>query len=104
MTTILYIFATMWAVGILALAGYFLFPLEDRLVKAVAVCFVVPIASFMIFVPFSVIHRKDSPILATLRKGEWSCTDSRVATSMVMVGKVMFPRTTRVCVEYRSVR
>ena len=101
MTTIAYILAGVFGVGVLALSTAFMASIEGWESKAIAACFFIPIVPLVIAVPFLFIGYINSPVLATLHRGEWFCTDSRTVTSMVMVGKVMVPQVRRVCVEYR---
>jgi hypothetical protein len=99
--TIPLILATMFAVGVIGFALWaiaFIFMEADNLLITIAAFLTgLPIACLLAFIPFAMIADAESPILVSLRKGEWECT----ASHRVFVGKTLVTK----CDQYnRSVK
>lgn len=108
MTVVLYILAAMFSLGCAAATVWLLYTLwqeESPVAAVIAGLIGVPLAVFLVALPFFIIAKRNSPVLATLHKGEWTCTAMHHATTTtyVMSGKVLIPITTShsVCDEYR---
>jgi hypothetical protein len=99
--TIPLILATMFAVGVIGFALWaiaFIFMEEENLLISIAAFLIgFPFACLLAFMPFAIRADAESPILVSLRKGEWECA----ASHRVFVGKTL----TTKCDQYnRSVK
>jgi len=108
---IIYGLSALWAAGcvIAPLVGtYYLWQDDGRWMAALFFAIGLPVGAVLAVLPWWAIAGTKSPDLATLKKGQWACTASRLETTMMPVstGKttMLVPTTYSVCVTYSKLR
>ena len=108
MDYLVYTLLGMWSVGCIGGALYWaisnILTPYDRAVGFMVLFTGLPIAAFMGLLPWAVLADMQSPDLATLKKGEWTCSQTRIVNGMMPVvsGKTttMVPTTSTECIQY----
>lgn len=103
MDIILYILAVLWSIGCVGITLAVIYWLwRDREIGvAIAVLLIgLPLMSIMAILPWALIAKQNSPVLATLHKNEWTCSASHEETRLVMIGKILMPQKHEVCDTY----
>ncbi|MEO0828843.1 MAG: hypothetical protein AAFY03_00080 [Pseudomonadota bacterium] len=108
MIWIVYVLSAMWSIGWVGFpifGGIALLKDEfDRGMGFAVLLIGTPLGAVFAVLPWEGIAAQSSPDLATLKKGEWACTQTKIVNSMMPVsnGKTttMVPTTSSVCVQY----
>lgn len=105
MTILMYAGATVFTLGMVAMtiAGIRMLLDDGPLAATIVALIGIPLVATLCVMLFMAIGSSNSPILASLKRGEWACTAGHSVTTMVLVGKVMVPSQRFVCDQYGRV-
>lgn len=95
------LFSFCWGCALGTVGLYFLMWREVNLIFKVILALVfLPMVAILVLAPFLILAKENSLDLALLKKQDWECALSHDESKMVMVGKVLIPRTVTVCDQY----
>ena len=99
---IVYALLQLFVIGLAGATWFMAFELNPETLfgKIIVGMLTIPFSIFVLSIPFLVYLSTNSPDLATLKKATWECKSSHMATTYVMVGKVLVPVTDEVCDAY----